>query len=393
MQKPLKNLNVLDLSRLLPGPYASLVLAELGTNVLKVENTGSGDQARYTPPIVEGESILFHSLNRGKKNISIKLNCDEGRKIIFQLVKKYDIVLESYRPGIMDKMGLSYEELKKANPKVILCSITGYGQSGPYSSKAGHDVNFQALSGLIEMTGNKNGPPVIPGGQIADISGGSQAAVIAILSSVIGREHTGLGTHLDISMLDNMIPLQPFTLAEAFAGETPKRGDSILQGRYICYNIYETKDNRHMAFAALEPKFFSNFLKAINREDLIGIHYSTTEEDSEGYKIMREIFRGRTRDEWVELLKDVDACCCPVLSPNELEDDPHLNTRSIFGQQQLLPNKTITQTVAVPAMHEKGTKLEKTAGLGKHTREILLGLGYNSSELDEMAKEGLIYCG
>lgn len=266
---PIKGLKMLDLSRLLPGPYCSLLLADLGMEVLKVEEPGQGDYIRKIGPIRRKESAYFLAVNRNKKSMTLDLKMEESKEIFYRLTQSYDIVLESFRPGVMDRLGIGYEELKKRNPHVILCSLSGYGQSGPYRERSGHDINYIGLGGILEITGQRNGPPIIPGVQIADIGGGMMAA-IAILAAVIHREKTGEGQFLDISMLDGIISWLSVLAGKYFVDENlPQRGNMRITGRYACYQVYQTKDGRYMSLGALEEKFWKNFCEALGREDLI----------------------------------------------------------------------------------------------------------------------------
>lgn len=391
MSAYLDGLHVLDLSRLLPGPYASLMLAEMGADVVKLEDSKSGDYARNIPPMIGETSALYLALNRGKRNLAVDLRSKKGTDTILRLIQKYDVVLEGFRPGIMEKMGLGYETLKKHNPSVILCSLTGYGQDGPYHLRAGHDLNYQSLTGMVEMTGNKGEAPGIPGTQVADLAAGSQAAVLAIMAAVLRRMRTGEGAHLDVAMCDNLVSMQPITMLEVFAGDTrPVRGDTILQGRYICYNIYETKDGGFMSLGALEPKFFMNFCMAIDRPDLMTKHFASADPDSEAYGEMIEIFKSRTLDEWVNFLRDVDACCEPVLNPTDIEHHPHLKTRDLFFTIQLDNGSKLKQVVTVPALKDCKLANEAAAPLGTHSLEVLEGSGFSKDDLDRMIEEKVI---
>ena len=274
----LKELKMLDLSRLLPGPYCTLLLADLGMEVLKVEDLEQGDYMRAMGPVREKDSANFLALNRNKKSMKLNLKVKEGREIFYKLIETYDIILEGFRPGVMERLGIGYQELKKRNPRVIFCSLSGYGQDGPYRERSGHDVNYIGLGGVLELIGSQNGPPVIPGVQIADIGAGGMMAAIAILSAAIHREKTGEGQSLDISMMDGVISWLSIHAGKYFMDrEVLKRGEIQLAGRYACYQVYSTKDGRHMSLGALEPKFWMNFCEAIGRRNTSFINNSSKE--------------------------------------------------------------------------------------------------------------------
>lgn len=389
----LEGLKVLDLSRLLPGPFAAMMLAEMGAEVIKLEDTDTGDLFRTFPPMAEGVSLLYASANRGKKNLSVNVKTEQGQAIVFRLIEAYDIVIEGFRPGVLQRLGLGYETLKKHNPAVILCSITGYGQSGEMKDRAGHDLNYQSLAGIVEMTGKKGEAPALPGTQIADL-GGSQAAVSAILAAVIRRQKTGEGAHLDIAMRDQMVALQPIAMTEAtLVDPDASRGDTMLSGKFVCYNVYETKDGRHMALAALEPKFFMNFCEAVGNLGLMPYQYAEAKEDSEGYREVVKLFKSKTIAEWAALLKDVDACCTPVLKPSEVYEDGWLGGRDLFFEEEQTDGKRLARVVASPIAYERAKRLTAAKVLGEHTKEVLGALGYSQMEIEAMAEAGAIRIG
>lgn len=262
---PLRGIKVLDLSRLLPGPFCSLLLADLGAEVLKVEDTGMGDYVRWTPPYGGGEdaqrrgvaSAQFNALNRNKRSIQLDLKSDAGKEILLKLVAEHDVVLESFRPGVLDKLGVGYETMKGAKPDLVYCAITGYGQDGPFAKRAGHDMNYLGLTGLLGLSGAADGPPVQAAGQIADIGGGAQMAAIAILAALIQGE----GASLDISMTDGALSWLAMPAASALAGDARRRGDVDLAGKWVCYMPYEAADG-WVSCGALEPKSGNHSAKA-----------------------------------------------------------------------------------------------------------------------------------
>ncbi|RJO72734.1 MAG: CoA transferase [Myxococcales bacterium] len=386
----LSGVRVMDLSRLLPGPFASLMLAEMGAEVIKVESAGAGDYARRIPPFVGDVGALYLAINRGKRSLAVDFRRPEGREIVLRLAKVSDVALEGFRPGALDAMGLGYEALRAANPRLILASITGYGQDGPYRLRAGHDLNYQALAGLVAMTGRRGQPPGLPGMQAADLAG-SFSAVAAILAALFRRERTGEGAHLDVSMSDAMTALQPVTMAGLLTDDpSPARGETALQGLYVCYNLYETKDGRHMALAALEPKFYSAFCEAAGRPDLLSEQYSVAADGEAGYEAMKALFMSRTREEWTTLMADVDACCEAVLSPAEVKAHPHFAARGLLFETRTADGGRILQAAALPALGRSGKTLAPTARLGEHTETILNELGYEPAEIERLAGIGAI---
>ncbi len=379
---PLTGFKMLDLSRLLPGPYCSLLLADLGMEVLKVEDPEQGDYMRFMGPIRKRDGAYFLTLNRNKKSMILNLKAEEGKKIFYKLIETYDIVLEGFRPGVMDRLGIGYEALKQRNPKVILCSLSGYGQDGPYRNRSGHDVNYLGLGGILELTGTKESGPMIPGVQIADIGAGGMMAAIAILAAVVHRQKTGEGQHLDIAMHDGVLSWLSIHAGKYLADEElPQRGEMHLSGRYACYQVYPTKDGRYMSLGALEPKFWKNFCKAVGKEDLIPKQFIEGEERVRMIEEMKSLFKTKTLREWTIFFKEVDACCEPILTLQEVFQDPHVLHRQMLieyehpveGKVKQVGNpiKSSLFSFAVPVPSPQW---------GEHTIEVLKEIGY--SEVD-----------
>jgi crotonobetainyl-CoA:carnitine CoA-transferase CaiB-like acyl-CoA transferase len=379
----LKELKMLDLSRLLPGPYCSLLLADLGMEVLKVEDLEQGDYMRAMGPVREKDSANFLALNRNKKSITLNLKTKEGKRIFYKLIETYDIVLEGFRPGVMDRLGIGYQELKKRNPRVIFCSLSGYGQDGPYRERSGHDANYIGLGGLLEITGEKNGDPILPGVQIADIGGGGMMAAIAILAAAIHREKTGEGQFLDISMMDGVISWLSMHAGKYFFDkELPKRGEMQLSGRYACYQVYPTKDGRHMSLGALEPKFWMNFCEAIGRKDLIYKQFIEGEERLQVIEEIQDLFKTKTQKEWVEFFNNVDACCEPILTFEEVFQHPQVLHRQMVIEYEHPVEGKIRQ-VGNPiksSQYPFEIRLPSPAW-GEHTTEVLKAIGYSENEI------------
>jgi len=379
----LKELKMLDLSRLLPGPYCSLLLADLGMEVLKVEDPDLGDYSRKMGLMGKRDSAFFLSLNRNKKSITLNLKKREGREIFYKLIETYDIVLEGFRPGVMDRLGIGYQELKKRNPRVIFCSLSGYGQDGPYRERSGHDANYIGLGGLLEITGEKNGDPVLPGVQIADIGGGGMMAAIAILAAAIHREKTEEGQFLDISMMDGVISWLSMHAGKYFFDkELPKRGEMQLSGKYACYQVYPTKDGRHMSLGALEPKFWMNFCETIGRRDLIYKQFIEGEERLRVIEEIRDFFKTKTQKEWVEFFNNVDACCEPILTFEEVFQHPQvLHRQMVIEYEHPVEGKIRQVGNPIKSSQYPFEILIPSPAWGEHTMEVLKAIGYSENEI------------
>lgn len=391
MQYPLKSIRVLDLSRLLPGPLCSLFLADLGAEVIKIEDTEAGDYIRWLPPLLDDYGAVYHALNRNKKSVRLNLKTLEGKRIFKKLAKKSDIILESFRPGTMDKLGLGYTNLQKINPNIIYCAITGYGQDGPYRDRAGHDINYTSIAGLLSTNGMEGGPPLLPGVPIADIGGGSLIGLSAILVALYQRARTGKGQFLDVSMTDGCFTFIMHHLAEsAGRGSAFRRGAERLTGGLACYQVYKTKDNKYISLGALEPKFWSEFLKILGREDLINKQF-IEEEQNALKKELQDIFMTKTRSEWLSLFKGKDVCCEPVYEPEEVENDPQIKVRGIFNRVKL-KNGAETLQIRAPIRGSKirQNKFTQAPGYGEHTEIILRKIGYKRKEILSLKDRGVI---
>jgi crotonobetainyl-CoA:carnitine CoA-transferase CaiB-like acyl-CoA transferase len=374
---------MLDLSRLLPGPYCSLLLADLGMEVLKIEDLEMGDYMRKMGPIRNQDSNYFLAVNRNKKSMALNLKVKEGKEIFFKLIDTYDVILESFRPGVMDRLGIGCEELKKRNPRIILCSLSGYGQDGPCRERSGHDINYIGLGGVLELIGEKNEAPVIPGVQMADLGAGGMMAAIAILAAIVHREKTGEGQYLDVSMLDGVISWLSIHAAKYFMDEElPIRGEMLLTGRYACYHVYETKDRRYMSLGALEPKFWENFCEVIGRRELVSKQYLEGEERLRLIEEIQKLFKTRTQKEWVELFKNADTCCEPILNLEEVFHHPHVLHRQMVKELDH-PVEGKTRQVGHPI---KSSQFSFEIRMppprwGEHTLEVLKAIGYSDKEI------------
>ncbi len=392
MKGPLSGFKMLDLSRLLPGPYCSLLLADLGMEVLKVEDPEQGDYMRMMGPVRKRDGAYFLALNRNKKSMILNLKAQEGREIFHKLIETYDIVLEGFRPGVMDRLGIGYQELKKKHPGIILCSLSGYGQDGPYRDRSGHDINYIGLGGLLELTGTKETGPIIPAVQIADIGAGAMMAAIAILSAVLHRQKTGQGQHLDIAMHDGVISWLSIHAGKYLSDHIlPLRGEMHLSGRYACYQVYPTKDGRYMSLGALEPKFWKNFCEAVGKKELI--HKQFTEGD-ERVRILQEIkdlFLTKTQKEWIDFFKQHDACCEPILTLEEVFQDPQVLHRKMLIEYDH-PTEGRVKQVGNPIKSSLFPFEHPTPSpqWGEHTMEVLREIGYSDKEIEQLKERKII---
>ncbi|HET6447608.1 MAG TPA: CaiB/BaiF CoA-transferase family protein [Conexibacter sp.] len=394
---PLAGLRVLDLSRLLPGGFCSLLLADLGAEVLKVEDTGMGDYVRWSPPYVEGaedsaRSALFLSLNRNKRSIRVDLKSEGGKAVLLKLVREHDVLLESFRPGVLDRLGVGYERLKQENPGLVYCAITGYGQDGPKRDAAGHDMNYLALGGLLGLTGDPSGAPVQAAGQIADVGGGALMAAVGILAALRERERSGAGQVVDVSMFDGALSFLAMIAAQTLAdGVTPRRGLLPLSGLFACYRPYECRDGGWVACGALEPKFWQAWCRGAGREDLIEQQFAAP--GSDGHRAVEEAFRSRTRAEWEAFAAEHDCCVEPVLDLDEALDSELVKAREMVVE--------LDQPGAVAPVKLLGLpiKLDRTPGdpsrapgpaLGQHTHEVLVALGYGADEIEALTASGAV---
>lgn len=389
---PLVGARILDLTRLFPGPLATMLLAEMGAEVIKIEDPDSPDPMRTYPPFHGPESALYLAVNRSKRSIAVSYTQEAGREIILDLAGKADVVIEQFRPGYLDKIGLGYKDLSVINPKIVFVSLTGYGQAGPYSARAGHDINYIGYTGLLDLTGNETGPAV-PGGQVADVAG-SYAAVVSCLAALWNREKTGKGQWVDVSMLDASLPYMTIPFAEYTAASPLQagRGRKTLNGGLACYGIYECADKKYVALGAIEPKFWQRFCEIIESPDLMPLQYSF---DDEGVKKeVAAVFKTRTRDEWMSIAAGEDFCLSPVLEIQEVENDPHLRDRGIFVEQSH-PAYGVAKGIGPPVKFSETAAASSWAAprLGEDTLSILKELGYNEKKIDELIKSGIVQAG
>jgi alpha-methylacyl-CoA racemase len=395
---PLDGVRVLDLSRLLPGGFCSLLLADFGADVVKVEDTGMGDYIRWSPPYYEGahdsaKSALFLSLNRNKRSIRLDLKSDGGRAALLALVLDADIVLESFRPGVLDRLGVGYERMREENPRIVYCAISGYGQTGPKRDASGHDMNYLGLIGLLGLTGAQGGEPVQAAGQIADLGGGALMAAFGIMAALRERDGDGTAAHpgsgegqmVDVSMSDGALSWLAMVAGAYFAdGAVPRRGDLPLAGSLVCYRPYECADG-WVSLGALEPKFWQAWCRGVGREELVAKQFERP--GSEAHAQVMEIFKTRTRDEWEAFAREHDCCLEPILELDEALSSQLVREREMVVELEQPGAQQPVRQLGIPV------KLMRTPGeharlpgpaLGEHTEEVLLAAGYSSEQVAEL---------
>ncbi len=385
LNAPLSGVRVLDLSRLLPGPFASLVLADMGAQVDKVEDVSGGDYLRHMPPLVGDTSAMFLALNRNKRSASLDLKKPGAKEVFLRLVSRYDVLLEQFRPGVLDRLGLSHATLRASNPRLVVCALTGYGQTGPLAQRAGHDINYLARAGVLGFQGPANGPPQLPGFQLADVSGGLWS-VIGILAALQARAATGEGSVVDVSMVESALGFAAAGYGALLGGQAPDRGNDALTGGLAGYATYATKDGQAMSLGALEPKFWIQFCQGVGLEPdtsgmIPGPHQGALREK------LTAIFLGKTRAEWEAFAKERDCCLEPVLTPEEATKDPHLASRGVFFELAS-PWGALAQfrTPLTPQGHAHTPPPRQ----GQHTGEMLREAGYTDEEIAKLREAGAI---
>ncbi len=387
----LKGLKVLDLTRLLPGPFCSMVLADYGAEVLKVEAPGEGDYLRSWAPLVDGVSAFFLGVNRNKRSLTLNLKEEEGLELLKKLLLEHDVVLESFRPGVMDRLGCGFKELVALKPNLIYCAISGYGQSGPEALKAGHDLNYMAESGVLNTTSSRE-ITALSGLQVADVAGGALYAVSAVLAAYIQVLKGGRGAYLDISMTDGLVSMLPLLSAYHYSlGLEPGPDTTMFNGQLACYSIYKTRDGREIALGALEEKFWQNFCRAIERDDLIAGDHQDLGRQDELKKELTKIFAARDASEWQISLAGRDTCCEVLRTMTEVHADPHFNERGMFWRLSLESGAELVQTnCAVMVDEKKPTQHRPAPKLGQHTDQILEDLGYDRDSISGLRDRGVI---
>jgi crotonobetainyl-CoA:carnitine CoA-transferase CaiB-like acyl-CoA transferase len=384
------------LTRLLPGGFCSLLLADFGADVIKVEDTGVGDYIRWSPPYYDGadetaRGALFLALNRGKRSIRLDLKTDQGKQVLLRLARDADVLLESFRPGVLDRLGVGYERLRGENPRLVYCAITGYGQDGPNRDRSGHDTNYLGLNGVLGLTGEADGPPIQAAGQIADLGGGALMAAIGVLVALRERDRSGEGQFVDCSMFDGSLSWLAMVVAEALASGGPaRRGQLPLAGSLICYRPYRCADG-YVTLGALEPKFWQAWCRGVGREDLID--HALDPPGSDAHRAVSVIFAARTREQWRAFASEHDCCLEPVLDLDEALDSELVAARNMVVELAQPGAERPVRLLGLPV------KLSRTPGdpvrapgpaLGEHTDAVLAEAGFASEEIAALHEAGAV---
>jgi len=390
--RTLDGVRVLDLTRLLPGDYCTMILGDMGAEVIKVEEPGLGDYIRWVPPLINGQSVCHLMLNRNKKSMKLNLKSEKGKEVFFKLVERSDVIIECFRPGVVKKLGIDYESVGKVNQRIVYCSMSGYGQDGPYRDMPGHDVNYIGYGGVLGITGSSGGAPVIPGVQIADLTTGLMA-VASILAALLAREKMGRGQYIDVSFLDVVASL--IVLPAAFyvgEGKPPKRGEWLLNGGFPCYNVYETKDGKHITIGCLEEEFWANLCRALGVMDFVKYQYTSDDAKlREMFQTVRKIFKTRTLNEWIALLSREDVPCGPVYDLDEVFRDPQILHRKMIIEVEYPGLGKIRQLSTPMKFSEAPCEIRNPApSFGEHTEQILRWLGYSERDVLDMRGKGVI---
>jgi len=394
---PLDHIRILDLTRLIPGSYCTLLLADFGADVIKIEEPPVGDYERQIPPFIKGIASRFLQLNRNKRSLAVDLKKEDGKTVFKKLLKKADVVIESFRPGVMENLGLGYNVLSELNPRIIFCSISGFGHTGPWKHMVAHDLNILGIGGFLDLNRTSEGVPVIPGIQVVDIATGMFSA-ISILLSILARQKTGKGQFVDISMLDALISLV-FDSARYYFTENrlPVPGGERLSGGLPNYNIYKTKDGRYLTVAALETKFKNKLLEILGCPDLIDRGDAmtslsvTAEQRSKMGSFLGEIFETKTLKEWIDILGPLNVCVAPVNNMKEALDNAHLYEREMVIETTHPLLGSIKQIGTPVKLLDNPGKIGGYApALGEHNEQILMELGYSQLECDLFLDSGVI---
>jgi crotonobetainyl-CoA:carnitine CoA-transferase CaiB-like acyl-CoA transferase len=388
----LSGVRVLDLTRLLPGAFCTLLLADIGADVIKVEQPGEGDYNRTFEPLNKKESGSFLLLNRNKRSLTLNLKSARGREIFLKLVKDADVVVEGFRPGVLDRLKLSYEVLNAVNPKIVVCSISGFGQTGPLKNVSGHDLNYMALAGALPLFGERGRAPIVPGLSIADVGGGSLMAVYGILGALLARAKTGEGQYVDVSMMDGLVSWLTYHAADyLFADIEPRGGERNFIGAAPCYNIYQCADGKYLSLGIIEAHFWVRFCELLEKPEFIDDQWPEGEARDRQASALAALFRTRARDEWAALLAQADIPAAPVNSMKEAFSHPQMADREMLQHMDHPVEGRIPQLgFPVKFSATPGRMVLPPPLLGQHNEEILRSLGFDAAGIADLKQHQVI---
>jgi crotonobetainyl-CoA:carnitine CoA-transferase CaiB-like acyl-CoA transferase len=387
MALALDGVKIMNMCWIGPGAFCTEMLSDLGADVIRISDIDPGKHSALPMMVFEAYPGL-----RNCRTLGVNLKTEEGREVFGDLAKSADVMMEGFRPGVSERLGIDYDTIKEINPRIVYASMSGYGQDGPYRDIVGHELNYLAISGLLDLTGPKGGTPAIPGAVVADWSGGLSAGV-GILAALIARDRTGKGQFLDVSITDAITEVtsmqtNPYLYKR---GIVPKRGETIWNGMYPWYNVYETKDKKHITIATLEPKFFANLCRLLSCEEFVPHQFDEGEKRDEMFRFFGDKFKTKTRDEWVELLMYADTCFAPVLGIDEVEFDPQLIARQMILESDHPTAGRLKQIGSMHKLSDSPVKVRNwVTGFGQHTEEILHGIGYTDNHISELRDVGAV---
>jgi alpha-methylacyl-CoA racemase len=390
---PLRGIRILDLTQLYPGPLATMMLADMGAEVVRLEHPSRPDNVHHLPPFIGKESAAYLTLNRSKRSLALDTAREEGRTVFFDLVRTADVVVEQFRPGVLDKIGIGYDQAVPFNPRIIYVSITGFGQDGPYRQKAGHDINYISLAGLLSQV-KKGEEMVLPGFQTADVVGGGYMSVIACMAALWHREKTGKGQRVDVSMTDSVMPMITLQLAQYWGSQGDNEIMNPFEGSFPFYGVYECADGKPVSLGALEQKFWAGFCQMADKPEWLSLQFSMGEERRKVREEVAGLFRTKPRDEWLKLAEVHDICLSSIHELGDLETDPQLQAREMIIEtehEEGLKLKGIG--IPIKFSDSKPDKPEPAPNVGQDSIEILKELGYSQERIEELIGKEIVFAG
>ena len=388
---PLSGIRILDLTQLYPGPLATMMLADMGADVVRLEHPSRPDNVHLLPPFIGKESAAYLTLNRSKRSLALDTGNEEGRKVFFDLVKTADVVMEQFRPGVLNKIGIGYDQAIRFNPRIIYVSITGFGQDGPYRQKAGHDINYISLAGLLSHV-KKGDEMVLPGFQTADVVGGGYMSVIACMAALWHREKTGKGQRVDVSMTDSILPMLTLQLAQYWGSRESDEIMNPFDGSFPFYGVYECADGKHVSLGALEQKFWSGFCQMAGKPEWLPLQFATGDEKRKVREEIAGFFKTKSRDEWLKLAEVHDVCLSSIHEMEDLEKDPQLQARQMIIETEHESGLKL-KGVGIPIKfsESKPDPPEPAPAVGQDSIEILKEAGYSEERIEELLEKGIVF--